>query len=450
MNRILHFHRVSACAAAICILSAAAHAGDVDPFGGPVEEAPAAEDPFGAPEPAAEPAAIDITEGFFAAQVWPIFEASCVSCHGDARQRGALRLDSPRDIRAGGAGGEVLTPGNPDASTLYTLTILPEDHPDIMPATGDPLTPEQTEIIRQWILDGADFGDWDGPVMASVPDDLAPAESAAQFARPGAPRGPGHIELLAQGVEPAPQEALAPIQETGALAMPLARDNNLIRIDFNLQGDKITDEHLELLAPLAGHITWLNLARTQVTDDGLAKLAELPKLTRLHLEHTAVSDAGLAHLAGLEELRYLNLFNTSVSDAGLEHIAGLPNLERLFLWQTQATPEGAEKILAARPDADINLGWELDAPVETADDEAGEGPVVDEAYAVDDGEEKAAEEAGEEAAEEAHGDEAAAQFDEGSCCAVAVAAGTTCDHPCCVEATAENRVCEKCNPTAAG
>jgi len=412
----------------------------VDPFGAPAE---AAADPFGeAPveeAPAETPAALEVTDAFFAQEIWPIFEASCVSCHGEARQRGALRLDSPRAILAGGAGGEVLKAGNPDESSLYTLTILPEDHPDIMPATGDPLSPEQTERIRQWILAGAAFGDWDGPVMAAVPGDVAPAEGAAQFARPGAPQGPDYIEALAKDVGPAPADALARLQDAGALAMPLARDNQLLRVDFNLRGDSITDQDLELLEAVADQITWLNLARTKVSDDGLARIAALPKLTRLHLEHTAITDAGLAHLSGLNELRYLNLFNTAVSDAGLDHLTSLPHLERLFLWQTQATAEGAEKIRAARPEVDINLGWEAAAAANPEE----EAPEAAEAM-----EESAAPEESPEATEEAQPEDLAALFDEGSCCAVAKAEEADCAHPCCVEATAANTVCIKCNPGA--
>jgi hypothetical protein len=46
-------------------------------------------------------------------------------------------------------------PNNPDKSPLYTLTILPKGHDDIMPPKGDPLTKEQTETLKQWILAGA-------------------------------------------------------------------------------------------------------------------------------------------------------------------------------------------------------------------------------------------------------------------------------------------------------
>lgn len=36
-------------------------------------------------------------------------------------------------------------------------------------------------------------------------------------------------------------------------------------------------------------------------------------------------------------------------------------------------------------------------------------------------------------------------FDKGSCCATAHAKAESCQHPCCLEAAKENKVCKKCN-----
>jgi len=38
-----------------------------------------------------------------------------------------------------------------------------------------------------------------------------------------------------------------------------------------------------------------------------------------------------------------------------------------------------------------------------------------------------------------------AKFTEGSCCARAAAAGSSCTHPCCVTAAAKGEVCSACN-----
>jgi len=122
--------------------------------------------------------------------------------------------------------------------------------------------------------------------------------------------------------------------------------------------DQIGDSHLDLLAPLAQQVTWLNLAKTKISDAGLAKLKNLKNLNRLHLEQTAVGDAGVARLSGADNLEYLNLYGTKVSDAGLKHLQGLKNLKKVFAWQTQVTQAGAESLRKAKEGLYVNRGWE--------------------------------------------------------------------------------------------
>ncbi len=97
----------------------------------------------------------------FAADVWPVLEAKCVVCHGPGDAFNKLRFDSAEAILKGGKNGKVLVPGDPAASPMFARTVLDPDDLDIMPAEGDPLTPEEAEILRSWIAAGADFGGWE-------------------------------------------------------------------------------------------------------------------------------------------------------------------------------------------------------------------------------------------------------------------------------------------------
>ena len=54
-----------------------------------------------------------------------------------------------------------------------------------------------------------------------------------------------------------------------------------------------------------GHLSRLEclpLARSRVTDAGLANIAKMPRLLWLFLEETNVTNAGLAHLEGITSL----------------------------------------------------------------------------------------------------------------------------------------------------
>lgn len=93
----------------------------------------------------------------FSKQVKPILEANCLSCHNPENVKGELLMDTRENVIIGGEYGPALEPGKPDESSLYTLTILDPDDEDIMPPKGDPLTKGQTDILKTWIEQGAEW-----------------------------------------------------------------------------------------------------------------------------------------------------------------------------------------------------------------------------------------------------------------------------------------------------
>ncbi len=99
----------------------------------------------------------------FATQVWPIIESHCLKCHGAGETFSNLRLDSPERIMKGGDLGLVVVAGKPDDSPLFTRTALPPDDLDFMPVEGDGLSEDELAIVRGWIEQGAQFGDWKAP-----------------------------------------------------------------------------------------------------------------------------------------------------------------------------------------------------------------------------------------------------------------------------------------------
>ncbi len=93
----------------------------------------------------------------FVLEVKPILESACLSCHGPEKAKGDLKLTTRALAIKGGEKGTCLKPGQPAESRLFTSTILPPGHDDLMPPKGDPLTRTQTEVLRRWIEQGADW-----------------------------------------------------------------------------------------------------------------------------------------------------------------------------------------------------------------------------------------------------------------------------------------------------
>lgn len=85
------------------------------------------------------------------------FATRCLSCHGPEKQKGRFRVDDRSALLAGGTSGEPgIVPGDPAASHLLRLVLLPSDHDDAMPPDGKPGFSE-TEILAliRWIRAGA-------------------------------------------------------------------------------------------------------------------------------------------------------------------------------------------------------------------------------------------------------------------------------------------------------
>ena len=91
----------------------------------------------------------------------PIFDASCIKCHGNVRKVGGkLRLDSLAGVMRGGEDGKVIEPGNSAKSMLVQNIAHLGDEDDYMPPPKNKmglkqLSPEQIGLIRAWIDQGA-------------------------------------------------------------------------------------------------------------------------------------------------------------------------------------------------------------------------------------------------------------------------------------------------------
>ena len=92
----------------------------------------------------------------FAKDIKPIFDKSCIKCHGEEKQKAKLRLDSLEWTLKGADGEDVVKKGKSAESHLvHSVARVDEDEAMPPEGKGDPLTKDQVGLIRAWIDQGA-------------------------------------------------------------------------------------------------------------------------------------------------------------------------------------------------------------------------------------------------------------------------------------------------------
>jgi hypothetical protein len=158
---------------------------------------PGAVDVSKLPPPAARPV-------HFTADVQPVLEASCWSCHGPKRSESGLRLDQRAAVLKGGEHGPAVVPGNSAESLLIHAVAGVHDELK-MPKKGEKLTAVQVGVLRAWIDQGAKM-----PERVAVEKD---AKEHWAFKAPVKPKVPVISESVISNQSPKP----APAPKTGAL-----------------------------------------------------------------------------------------------------------------------------------------------------------------------------------------------------------------------------------------
>ncbi len=91
----------------------------------------------------------------YAAQIKPILSARCYACHSALRKKSGLRLDTAALLVEGGDSGPAVEPGHADES-LLVMKLTGELGSRMPPeGEGESLAPEQIELIKRWINEGA-------------------------------------------------------------------------------------------------------------------------------------------------------------------------------------------------------------------------------------------------------------------------------------------------------
>lgn len=258
-----------------------------------------------------------------------IFERNCYKCHGATKQKGGYRLDKQHSINLGGKSKlPAIVPRNAEQSELMYRMLLPHDDDEAMPPEEkDPVSPEDIDLVRQWIEAGAYWPDA-AELSAAANDTVKLGDADTD-------------QLIEQ------------ISRTGVKAEYNAWGDESIRIDLGVVGPGQLNQAIQQLSGFRNKLTWLDCSELALSSDFFQQLEQCIKLQRLHLNGTDVTDKQLDALSQLADLNYLNLYNTQISDAGLESLHASSSLRKIFLSQTQVTANGITELKKSLPELEV-------------------------------------------------------------------------------------------------
>lgn len=163
-------------------------------------------------------------EVHFSRDVRPILNQNCMPCHGGVRQKnGVSFLFREEALGTGKSGKRTIVPGRPDESELIAR-VTSSDPDTRMPYHAPPLSPQQIDVLRRWIKQGAKWEDhW---AFVAPKQQTLPAVKHGDWPR-----------------QPLDRFILARLEKEGLSPSPQADESALLRrVSFDLTGLPPTPE----------------------------------------------------------------------------------------------------------------------------------------------------------------------------------------------------------------
>lgn len=108
----------------------------------------------------------------FNTQIKPIINKNCIACHGGVKKASDFSLLFKQEAFAPAKSGHpAIIPGDADGSELIRRLSL-TDPDERMPLDAPPLKPDEIELLKKWVDEGADWGDhwaFQTPELPGVP-----------------------------------------------------------------------------------------------------------------------------------------------------------------------------------------------------------------------------------------------------------------------------------------
>lgn len=284
--------------------------------------------------------------------IQPLFREKCISCHHWNKTSGGLNLKQYAGLFKKGETAMPITPGNVEASEIFSRISLPPEHKKFMPEKGKGLSYTQIKVLKYWIEQGADStAQFSADNMGSALITLIRRDYGLDF------RSRPYYEKAK--VEKLQESKLDELRSNGIIVSYLGEENYLLDVSFTAK--KLTEAQIKELETVPT-VTFLDLSECDFPT--LEFVTGFQHLTRLDLNGSSVTDEDLDHLAGLQYLETVNLYNTEVTIEGIQTVVQLPGLRKVYLWGTALSEEELAALKTTNPEIDFVEKFTFIKPIE--------------------------------------------------------------------------------------
>jgi len=127
-------------------------------------------------------------------------------------------------------------------------------------------------------------------------------------------------------------------------------------VGVGLRGTWVNDADMLSLSAMPD-LESLDLSHTRITDEGMLRLKDAPKIRDLNLFYAEwITDQGMTAIRNWKHLKRLNVRGTRISDGTLEIVSGMTGLESLDVAHTSITDNGLDYLITLVNLKELSLG----------------------------------------------------------------------------------------------
>ncbi len=292
------------------------------------------------------PAILDSNATVYEKAVGPILAQKCVSCHGNEKVKGGLKLNSVENLLKGGKGGNILASVNGKEALLFERIHMPLAADKHMPPDGKlQLTPAEINILSLWIKAGGDI-----------------KTKMAQMAKTDS------LYLLANGYIPVVEKVKAGKNNLPELTEYnsnycnvnyLFNGSDEIEVNF-FQGNFYTTAALQNLEKIKDQIVYLNMQGMPLTKEDIKIIAQFTKLKKLNLNYTKINIEALSEIKKMEQLETLSICGLTVNEASFEKFVKDAKFSNINVWSNNISSKQLQVLNTKYPKLKIIIGDNLE------------------------------------------------------------------------------------------